>query len=275
VPTLPGSTRAIEVRHNNELLGALSIVKRRGESVTPIEDKLIADLAHQAGLVLRNVRLTADLQARLDELRASRQRLVAAQDDERRRLECNLHDGAQQHLVAIKVKLGLVEVLARKDPDRAVAAIAELKGDADEALTTLRDLAHGIYPPLLAEQGLRVALESHARKCSLPVSVDADGISRYAQDTEAAVYFCCLEALQNAQKYSGATHVDVILRADDGTLRFVIGDDGRGFDVAAAGRGAGMTNMRDRLDALGGTLELVAAPGQGAQVIGVVPVSTG
>jgi signal transduction histidine kinase len=200
---------------------------------------------------------------------------VAAQDDERRRLERNLHDGAQQHLVAIKVKLGIVELFVRKDLDRAMATIAELKGDADEALSTLRDLAHGIYPPLLAEQGLRVALESHARKLTVPVSVDAGGISRYAQDTEAAVYFCCLEALQNAQKYSGATRVEVSLRADNGRLRFVIGDDGRGFDATAAGRGAGMTNMRDRLDALGGTLELVSAPGQGAQVIGTVPVHAG
>ena len=271
VPALPGVTRMAEVRHTDELLGALSIVKRRGESVTPIEDKLIADLAHQAGLVLRNVRLTADLQARLDELRASRQRLVAAQDDERRRLERNLHDGAQQHLVAIQVRRSLVEVLARHDLDKAMAAIAELKGDADEALATLRDLAHGIYPPLLAERGLRDALQAHARKLTLPVSVDADGISRYAQDTEAAVYFCCLEALQNAQKYSGATRVEVSLRAENGTLRFVVGDDGRGFDATAAGRGAGVTNMRDRLDALGGTLELVSAPGQGARVIGSLP----
>ena len=110
------------------------------------------DLAHQAGLVLKNVGLTADLQARLDDLRASRQRLVAAQDNERRRLERNLHDGAQQHLVAIKVKLGLVEMLATRDPEKARATILALKHDADEALETLRDLARGIYPPLLAER---------------------------------------------------------------------------------------------------------------------------
>ncbi|HZS16084.1 MAG TPA: sensor histidine kinase [Candidatus Dormibacteraeota bacterium] len=267
-----GAMRVVEVRHRGELLGALSIVKRRGESVTPIEEKLIGDLAHQAGLVLKNVGLTADLQARLEELRASRQRLVAAQDDERRRLERNLHDGAQQHLVALKVKLGIVEMLARKDPDRTVTAIAELKADADEALATLRDLAHGIYPPLLAEQGLKVALQAHARKLTMPVEIDADGITRYSQEAEAAVYFCCLEALQNAQKYAGASRVDVSLRDGDGTLRFAVADDGRGFDTATANRGAGMTNMRDRLDALGGTLELVSAPGRGAQVIGCLPV---
>lgn len=153
----------MEIR--NRLLGALTITKRRGESVTPIEVKLMDDLAHQAGLVRKNVGLTADLEARLVDLRASRERLVAAQDDERRRLERNLHDGAQQHLVAIKVKLGLVEVLATREPEKARAAVAELKQDADEALETLRDLARGIYPPLLAEKGLPTALGlRHARR---------------------------------------------------------------------------------------------------------------
>ena len=191
------------VRHQGEVLGALTVTKRRGESLTPIEIKLMDDLAHQAGLVLKNVGLTADLQARLDDLRASRQRLVAAQDDERRRLERNLHDGAQQHLVAIKVKLGLVEMLATRDPEKARATIVALKHDADEALETLRDLARGIYPPLLADKGLAAALQSQAAKATLPVHVDADGIGRYPQDTEAALYFCTLEALQNVQKYAG------------------------------------------------------------------------
>ena len=196
--------RTVEVRHQSELLGALTVTKRRSESLTPIEVKLMDDLAHQAGLVLKNVGLTADLQARLVDLRASRQRLVAAQDDERRRLERNLHDGAQQHLVAIKVKLGLVEMLATRDPEKAKATLIALKDDADEALETLRDLARGIYPPLLAEKGLPTALQAQARKATLPVTVDADGVGRYPQDTEAALYFCILEALQNVQKYAQA-----------------------------------------------------------------------
>jgi signal transduction histidine kinase len=136
LPSLPGATRAVEVRHQGELLGALSVNKRRGEMLTPIEDKLVDDLALQAGLVLKNVGLSADLQARLDELRASRQRLVHAQDLERRRLERNLHDGAQQHLVALKVKLGLAEMLLTRDPARAALTLEQLKGDADEALET-------------------------------------------------------------------------------------------------------------------------------------------
>ncbi|MGA8016338.1 MAG: histidine kinase, partial [Candidatus Dormiibacterota bacterium] len=179
LPELPGATRVVAVRHQDETLGALSIVKRRGESLTPLEQKLLDDLAHQAGLVLKNVGLTAQLQARLEELRQSRQRLVSAQDQERRRLERNLHDGAQQHLVALKVKLGLVEMLLARDMEKAKATLTQLKADADEALNTLRDLARGIYPPLLADKGLAAALESQARKATLPVSVDADGIGRY------------------------------------------------------------------------------------------------
>ena len=154
LPNLPGA-ESVPVRHQGELLGALTVTKRQGESLTPIEHKLLDDLAHQAGLVLKNVGLTGELLARLEDLRASRTRLVAAQDEERRRLERNLHDGAQQHLVAIKIKLGLAESLAVKDPNKTSDMIDQLKLDTDEALETLRDLARGIYPPLLADKGPR------------------------------------------------------------------------------------------------------------------------
>ena len=275
--TLPGlleATRAVEVRHQGELLGALSVNKRRGEALTPIERKLVDDLAHQAGLVLKNVGLSADLQARLDELRASRQRLVSAQDVERRRLERNLHDGAQQHLVALKVKLGLAEVLLERDPAKAAATLEQLKGDADEALETLRDLARGIYPPLLADKGLVVALESQARKATVPVRVEAEGVERYAQDVEATVYFCVLEALQNVQKYAHASQVVVRLEVSDATLTFTVTDDGAGFDTATAKKGAGITNMSDRVDALGGSVEVVSHPGAGSCVRGSLPAMT-
>ena len=216
--------------------------------------------------MLKNVGLTADLHARLEDLRASRQRLVSAQDEERRRLERNLHDGAQQHLVALKVKLGLVEMLLARDPAKATATLQQLKGDADDALETLRDLARGIYPPLLAEKGLVTALESQARKATLPVLVDAAGITRYGQDLEAAVYFCVLEALQNVQKYAKATQVIVRLREADGQLQVEVEDDGAGFDVATVQRGAGLTNMEDRLDALGGALSVHSSPGHGTRL---------
>jgi len=270
VRALPNADRVVEVRQQSDLLGALSVRKRTGEALTPIEEKLLDDLAHQAGLVLRNVGLTTSLAARLEELRASRQRLVAAQDDERRRLERNLHDGAQQHLVALKVKLSLAEMQVLKDPEKTRTTLAELKRDADEALETLRDLARGIYPPLLADKGLAAALESHARKAAVPVIVRAEGIGRYAREVEAAVYFCILEALQNAQKYACAKQVIIRLDEAGNQLCFVVEDDGRGFNMANAAPGSGLTNMQDRVEALGGTLSVSSAPGRGTQVSGVL-----
>lgn len=270
VPPIENATRVVEVRHQGELLGALSVVKRRGESLTPVEEKLLDDLAHQAGLVLKNVGLTADLQRRLEELRASRQRLVSAQDAERRRLERNLHDGAQQHLVALKVKLGLAEMLAAKDREKARATISQLKLDADEALETLRDLARGIYPPLLAEKGLVTALESQARKATVPVTIDAEGIGRYPEEIEATVYFCVLEALQNVQKYAEASHVAVHLEETDGRLHFEVRDDGHGFDVNTVKKGAGLTNMTDRLDAVDGEVTVTSEAGGGTSVAATI-----
>ena len=270
---LPGDYVA-PVRHQEELLGALTVSKRQGEAITPIEQKLLDDLAHQAGLVLKNVGLTAELLARLEDLRASRQRLVAAQDEERRRLERNLHDGAQQNLVALKVKLGLAETVADKDPLKYRQLISQLQSDADDALETLRDLARGIYPPLLADKGLLSALESQARKASIPVEVSGKDLSRYPQETEAAVYFCCLEALQNVQKYAGATMAEVALSASDTQLRFEVRDDGKGFDVASIRRGAGLTNMTDRIEALGGSLKIDSRSEEGTRIAGSLPIST-
>ncbi len=269
-PDIPGD-RTAAVMHQGELLGVLAVTRRQGESLTPVEEKLLTDLAAQAGLVLKNVGLTAELLARLEDLRASRQRLVAAQDEERRRLERNLHDGAQQNLVAIKVKLGLAEAFAEKDPAKAKELVAQLKTDADEALETLRDLARGIYPQLLADKGLAAALESQARKATLPVSVEADGIGRYSQEVEGAVYFCVLEALQNVQKYAGAGTATVRLLEDDTTLRFEVEDDGDGFDTATVKKGSGLTNMSDRLDALGGAVTVDSTPGHGARLRGTLP----
>jgi signal transduction histidine kinase len=268
LPPINGANQLVEVRHQGDLLGALSVTKRSGESLTPVEENLLSHLAGQAGLVLRNVGLTSALHARLAELRASRQRLVTAQDEERRRLERNLHDGAQQHLVALKVKLGLAEMLMGRDPDKAKLTLDQLKCDADEALETLRDLARGIYPPLLADKGLQVALESQGRKATVPVTVDAGGIGRYSQEVEAAVYFCCLEALQKVQKYAHASNVAIRVREAKGTVSFEVADDGDGFDVATTKRGAGLINMADRLDALGGGLQVTSSIGQGTTIAG-------
>jgi signal transduction histidine kinase len=257
--------RAFAVRHQGELLGALSVSTSRRESLNPTQEKLIEDLAGQAGLILRNVRL-------IEELRASRQRLVTAQDEERRRLERNIHDGAQQQLVALAVKLRLARTLAAKDAERAQLLLEELQGETQEALENLRDLARGIYPPLLADQGLASALQAQARKVPFPIEVQPNGVSRYSADAEATAYFCVLEALQNVAKYAEATRAIVRLGEEDGDLTFSVTDDGAGFDVASVPRGAGLQNMADRVEALGGSIEISSAPGRGTTITGRVPV---
>ena len=271
LPEFPEADRAVPVRHQSELLGALTLTKPASEPVTPSEEKLLSDLASQAGLMLRNVRLTAELQARIGDLRASRQRLVAAQDQERRRLERDLHDGAQQQLVALAVKQRLAEGLVRKDPEKAAQMLADLQADTTEALENLRDLARGIYPPLLADKGLPAALEGHVRKVHLPVAVETDELGRYPQEVEAAVYFCCLEALQNVAKYADASHVSVNLSTEAGQLNFTVIDDGKGFDPGSKPRGSGLQGMADRMEALGGVLEVHSEPGTGTTVAGHIP----
>jgi signal transduction histidine kinase len=256
---------AVEVRHQGEVLGALSARLPARDPMTPDKERLIRDLAAQAGLVLRNAGL-------IDDLRASRQRLVAAQDQERRRLERNIHDGAQQQLVALAVKLRLVDSLIGKDEARAHALVTDLQTESNQALEDLRDLARGIYPPLLADKGLGAALESQARRSPVPVSLEADGIGRYPQEAEAAVYFSCLEALQNVAKYAEASAVTVRLAQSNGSLTFSVSDDGRGFDTATASRGSGLQGIADRLAALGGTVEIRSARGAGTTVTGRLPV---
>lgn len=275
VPAIAGATRSAAVRHQGELFGALTVTKPPNESLTPTEEELLADLARQAGLVLRNVQLTADLLARLRELRASRQRLIAAQDEARRRLERNLHDGAQQQLVALKVQLALVEGMLRElgEPAEPIGEmIVALKDQLGDALEDLRDLARGIFPPLLAAEGLPAALSSQARKAPVPVDVQARDIGRYSQDVESAVYFCALEALQNVSKYAaGARHVVLHLSEEDGLLRFEVRDDGAGFDPATTPSGSGLHNMVDRIEALDGTLEVESSPGAGTRIVGQLP----
>jgi len=264
IPSTPGAYAAA-VRDRGELLGALSVEMPASDPMTPDKERLVTDLASQAGLVLRNVAL-------VEELRGSRRRLVAAQDHERRKLERNIHDGAQQQLVALAVKARLARQLVARDPDRTEEMLGQIEAETQTALEDLRDLARGIYPPLLADKGLGAALEAQARKAPLPVRVDADGVGRLQQDVEAAVYFSCLEALQNVAKYARASNATIELRLDASMLRFTVSDDGRGFDPTSVS-GGGLQGVTDRLAAVGGTFGLRTAPGAGTTITCTVPVT--
>jgi signal transduction histidine kinase len=264
LPDLPGSDMSVPVVYQGDVLGAISIRMPKGEPLRPAGKQLVADVASQAGLVLSNAGL-------IEDLRASRQRIVTAQDEARRRLERNIHDGAQQDLVALAIKLRLAGTTVDEDPAQTKELLGELQTDATGVLENLRDLARGIYPPLLADLGLAAALSAQASKSPLPVAVEADGIGRFPQDTEAAVYFCCLEALQNIAKYAHATQARICLQAQNGTLRFTVSDDGAGYDVGHTPMGSGQRNMADRLAALGGRLEVRSVPSRGTTITACLP----
>jgi signal transduction histidine kinase len=265
---IAGADRVAPVDYQGETLGALTVAKRPGETLTPVEAKLMSDLAAQAGLVLHNIGLTGQLRARLAELRASRLRIVTAQDEQRRRIERDIHDGAQQQLLAIADTLAVAQSLAGQDEERERAVVARLKAETSGALETLRDLARGIYPPLLADQGLPAAVRAQAGKAPGPVEVSTDGVGRYPPEIETAVYFCCVEALQNAARHAPGSAIRVSLAEDGADVTFTVADDGPGFDPAAATRGTGLRNMSDRLAALGGSCQVGSAPGRGTTVAG-------
>ncbi len=266
LPSFGEGVHAFPVTHQGELLGAITLAMPANDPMDAMKERLAQGVASQAGLALRNVRLVEDL-------RASRRRIVAAQDERAKALERNIHDGAQQQLVALTVRLRLAEQLAERDPSSVAATLRELQGDATTALEDLRDLARGIYPPLLADKGLVAALESQARKALVPVEVQAGEIGRHPQEVESTVYFCVLEALNNIAKYAEATAATVSLARADGVLSFEVRDDGRGFDAGAMSYGTGLQGMADRLDAVGGSLAVGSEPGAGTTVRGEIPVA--
>jgi signal transduction histidine kinase len=265
IPEFGEGEAVFPVVHQGDMLGAIVVQAPAGDPITADKEKLIANLAAQAGLVLRNVRL-------LEDIRASRQRIVTAQDAAARRLERNIHDGAQQQLVALAIKTGLADSLVGHDDAEAHQMLSQIQAEIKEALSDLRDLARGIYPPLLADLGLVAALQAQARKSALPAVVEGDGLGRYPQEAETAVYFCALEALQNVAKYARASRAIVRLSAPNGALAFCVEDDGVGFDPNAKGHGSGIQGMSDRLAALGGELRVTSTPGAGTIVNGSVPV---
>ena len=287
IPSLAGAnsanTRIAPIAHAGHLLGMIVLTRHpEGEQFNEENDRIVTELARQVALALHNVQLDSALQASLEqlqqaniELRESRLRIVSAGDAERRKLERNLHDGAQQHLVAMAVKLRMAEELVDDDPGEAVKVIGELRDGLKDAIAELRALAHGIFPPLLSSGGLAEALPTAAGRAALPTTVETAGISRYSPEVESTVYFCCLEAMQNAGKHAGDdAEIAVRVRDADGTLVFEVTDDGAGFEPGPLGaHGHGFVNMTDRLGAVGGRLTVISAIGKGTTIRGEIPLA--
>ncbi|GAA3222786.1 hypothetical protein GCM10017691_09210 [Pseudonocardia petroleophila] len=262
---------------------ALIVVERTGDAdaITGADERALGEVARRLAIVLRNRALDealtdtlADLRRANAELQASRARLVSTADAERRRIERDLHDGAQQHLVAIAVGLRLVRDTAEEAGNTAdVELLDELDRGVRESISALRDLAHGIYPPLLRDAGLPDALRAAAARSPLTVQVHAADVGRHPEPVEAAVYFCCLEALQNAAKHAPGSEVEIGIGRRDGQLVVEVGDTGPGFPAGEVPTGAGLQNMADRLGAVGGSVRWVSTPGVGTTVTATVPVA--
>ena len=275
--------RVAPTTHSGQVLGLIVAVRAAGsETFTSDDDTMLTELARQVGLALHNVELDSALQESLDEvrrqadeLRASRSRIVAASDAARRQIERNLHDGAQQHLVALAVNVRLARQLAERDQAASLQILDQLGEGIQEAVQELRALAHGIYPPLLIDRGMAEALRSAAGRAALPTDVEAEELGRYTPETEAAVYFCCLEAMQNAGKHAGdGATIAVRVWENGDQLCFEVRDTGVGFDAnGSLAKGAGFINMSDRVGAIGGSVEIRSAAGEGTTVAGHLPIT--
>lgn len=284
VQSLPGS---LLLTNNVFFLSSLSIgmvagyTIERGARTEFLQRRLIETQREE--LARHNVQLDSALQASLDEVRrqaaelqASRARIVAAADAERRRIERNIHDGAQQRLVGVSVRMSLAVQVNDDDPAEARRMLDECQQELKEAIAELRSLAHGIYPPLLMEEGLAKALSVAASRAPLPTTVQAVSLPRYPEEVETAVYFCCMEALQSACKHAGqSATVTICVHHDESALVLEVTDDGAGFHPDEQAPGAGLVNMRDRLGTLGGSLRVESAPGRGTKVTGTLPVESG
>jgi signal transduction histidine kinase len=262
----------------DDLIAATQRV-RAGDLETPVPivtgDEL-GVLSHSFNQMLEGLREREALLEHNTELaealRGSLTRIVTAAAAERRRVERDLHDGAQQHLVLLKLKLGLLESAAADDP-KLIALVREMRDDLAAALAELRDLAHGIYPAALANDGLPGALRDAAGRAGIPATLEADGAGRYSPEVETAVYFCCLEALQNAAKHAGdGATATIRLEAVDGALKFEVADDGVGYEPSKVEDHGGLQNMTDRIGALGGRVWITSKPGQGTVVAGELSV---
>jgi len=268
---LPGSEQCLtEVRKGGRLVAGVV-----HDEALRDEIEFVRAVASYALIARENWRLAAQVESSLVEVRESRTRILASGDRERRRIERDLHDGAQQRLVALGIQLELAEELITRDPQRGLDKLHALGDEVGKTLEEIQALARGVYPSLLADRGLAEALRAAALRLPIAATVDPDGVGRYPADVENAVYFCCLEAMQNASKHArDAGAITIALGESDG-LVFEVRDDGAGFDSSVVAPGTGLTNMQDRLAALGGVVDVRSAPGAGTVVTGRIPLGGG
>ena len=284
VIAVEGLRHSLAVRERGELLGALTVVVREGQRLTAVEERLFAGLAAQSGLMLRVAGLRAELEQQLaqlerrtGELRRARRDLVARQDAARQRLERNIHDGAQQEVIALLVNLRLAQTLLSRSPERGARLLAEQAAAARATIDTLAALSGGLYPRLLTDDGPVAALRAAVASGPIPVHLTSSPVPRCEPAVEAAVYFCCLEAVQNATKHSGATRIviDICGRFDAagvGNIELTVTDDGRGFDIDCP-TGNGLANIRDRIESVQGTISIESGTGHGTSVRALIPTA--
>lgn len=254
------------VVHQDEVFGGVTIVKPKMDPVTPADAELVTDVAAGSGLLLRNIRLNRELVERASEVRESRRRLIEAQDRERHRLERDLHDGAQQRVVALKVKLGIARTLAgREGADAITDRLEGLSNSVQSAVDDLRAVAHGIYPPLLESDGLEAALRATERTSSIAIDLNAEDLARYGRSIEETAYFCVTETLERAHM-SGATGARVALAGQNGDLITEI-------DVPHLETALDLGAVADRIDAAGGTLRFVELSANGRSIIASLPIA--
>lgn len=261
------------VVHGDERIGRIECGPKLVGGWTEIDQDLLDSLGRQAALAIRNSRLAAELADRLDELAASRARIIRAEDAERRRIERNIHDGVQQDLVALMAKLGLARAQLARDPALADATLTRLQEETRLALEELRELARGIHPPVLADRGLLEAVEAVAARLPLGITIEVDrGVEakRFAEEIEAAAYFLICEALTNSVKHANAKQARIRLTSENGNVSVEVCDDGKGFDPGMTQR-AGLAGLADRVEALGGAVRISSAPGLGTTVSAILP----
>ena len=275
----PGSAAVVELSaplvHGDQMVGVIECGPKVEGRYEAADQELLNTLGRQAALAIRNSQLSAELSHHVDELAASRARLVQAEEVGRRRLERDLHDGVQQELVGVLARLGLARNQLRRDRDLAETTLREAQVDAQRALEGLQELARGIHPAILTDRGLVEAVEERATRMTVPVEIHANGLNqgaRYPLELEGAAYFFVSEGLANVLKYASATRVHIRFHNEPGQLVVDVQDDGRGFDPISVKK-SGLRGLEDRISALGGHVEVVSRPGQGTELRAYLPVS--